>query len=93
MIGDDGGLIVTSVNIYRVKEAVLCGVVVILRCSHVCFTSNVIFFSFVSLSVNRRMFAIFDARFNVWCDFTIVEGQTSNAKSGDRRYLKTFCKI
>ena len=44
MIGDDGGLIVTSVNIYRVKEAVLCGVVVILRCSHVCFTSNVIFF-------------------------------------------------
>ena len=23
----------------------------------------------------------------------IVEGQTSNAKSGDRRYLKTFCKI
>ena len=44
VIGDDGVKGVISVNIYSIKEAFLCGVVIILRCSRVCFTSNVIFF-------------------------------------------------
>ena len=43
VIGDDGVKGVISVNIYSIKEAFLCGVVIILRCSRVCFTSNVIF--------------------------------------------------
>ena len=46
VIGDDGVKGVISVNIYSIKEAFLCGVVIIVRCSRTCASQATLFFLF-----------------------------------------------